>query len=121
MAINDDDLKVLHLIAQHLVILDLTNSEVSDAGLDYLKKFPNLKKLTLENSQKISSEGVRKLESIVSLEHLNLVGVNIDDSTLDSIGKMESLLEVYLFRTGVSEDAVNNLRASRPRMFVNAG
>jgi hypothetical protein len=121
LAINDDDLKVLYLIAQHLVILDLTNSEVTDAGLDNLQKFPNLKKLTLENSKKVSSEGVRKLENIVSLEHLNLVGVSLDDSALDSIVKMESLLEVYLFRTGVSEDAVNNLKAARPRMFVNAG
>ena len=121
LAINDDDLKVLHLIAQHLVILDLTNSEVTDAGLDHLQKFPNLKKLTLENSKKVSSEGVRKLENIVSLEHLNLVGVSLDDSALDSIGKMESLLEVYLFRSGVSEEAVNNLKSARPRMFVNAG
>lgn len=121
LAINDDDLKVLHLIAQHLVILDLTNSEVTDAGLDNLQKFPNLKKLTLENSKKVSSEGVRKLENIVSLEHLNLVGVSLDDSALDSIGKMESLLEVYLFRTGVSDGAVNNLKTARPRMFVNAG
>ena len=121
LAINDDDLKVLHLIAQHLVILDLTNSEVTDAGLDHLQKFPNLKKLTLENSKKVSSEGVRKLENIVSLEHLNLVGVSLDDSALDSIGKMESLLEVYLFRSGVSGEAVNNLKAARPRMFVNAG
>ena len=121
LAINDDDLKVLHLIAQHLVILDLTNSEVTNAGLDHLQKFPNLKKLTLENSKKVSSEGVRKLENIVSLEHLNLVGVSLDDSALDSIGKMESLLEVYLFRSGVSEEAVNNLKAARPRMFVNAG
>lgn len=121
LAINDDDLKVLHLIAQHLVILDLTNSEVTDTGLDNLQKFPNLKKLTLENSKKVSSEGVRKLENIVSLEHLNLVGVSLDDSALDSIGKMESLLEVYLFRTGVSEEAVNNLKTARPRMFVNAG
>jgi len=121
LAINDDDLKVLHLIAQHLVILDLTNSEVTDAGLDHLQKFPNLKKLTLENSKKVSSEGVKKLENIVSLEHLNLVGVSLDDSALDSIGKMESLLEVYLFRSGVSEEAVNNLKAARPRMFVNAG
>ena len=121
LAINDDDLKVLHLIAQHLVILDLTNSEVTDAGLDHLQKFPNLKKLTLENSNKVSSDGVKKLENIVSLEHLNLVGVSLDDSALDSIGKMESLLEVYLFRSGVSEEAVNNLKAARPRMFVNAG
>jgi len=121
LAINDDDLKVLHLIAQHLVILDLTNSEVTDAGLDHLQKFPNLKKLTLENSKKVSSEGVRKLENIFSLEHLNLVGVSLDDSALGRIGKMENLLEVYLFRTGVSEDAVNNLKAARPRMFVNAG
>ncbi|NDH17700.1 MAG: hypothetical protein EBY48_11630, partial [Opitutae bacterium] len=121
LAINDDDLKVLHLIAQHLVILDLTNSEVTDAGLDNLQKFPNLKKLTLENSKKVSSEGVRKLENIFSLEHLNLVGVSLDDSALGSIGKMENLLEVYLFRSGVSEEAVNNLKAARPRMFVNAG
>jgi len=121
LAINDDDLKVLHLIAQHLVILDLTNSEVTDAGLDHLQKFPNLKKLTLENSKKVSSEGVRKLENIFSLEHLNLVGVSLDDSALGSIGKMENLLEVYLFRSGVSEEAVNNLKAARPRMFVNAG
>ena len=121
LAINDDDLKVLHLIAQHLVVLDLTNSEVSDAGLENLQKFPNLKKLTLENSQKITAAGIQKIESVMSLEHLNLVGLALDDSVVNSIAKMESLLEVYLFRTGISEDAINALKASRPRMFVNAG
>jgi hypothetical protein len=121
LAINDDDLKVLHLIAQHLVVLDLTNSEVSDAGLENLQKFPNLKKLTLENSQKITAAGIQKIESVMSLEHLNLVGLALDDSVVNSIAKMESLLEVYLYRTGISEDAINALKASRPRMFVNAG
>jgi hypothetical protein len=121
LAINDDDLKVLHLIAQHLVVLDLTNSEVSDAGLENLQKFPNLKKLTLENSKKITAAGIQKIESVMSLEHLNLVGLALDDSVVNSIAKMESLLEVYLYRTGISEDAINALKASRPRMFVNAG
>ena len=121
LAINDDDLKVLHLIAQHLVVLDLTNSEVSDAGLENLQKFPNLKKLTLENSPKITAAGVQKIERVISLEHLNLVGVALDDTAVNSITKMEGLLEVYLYRTGISEDAINALKASRPRMFVNAG
>jgi len=121
LAINDEDLKVLHLIAQHLVVLDLTNSEVSDAGLENLQKFPNLKKLTLENSKKITAAGVQKIESVISLEHLNLVGVALDDTAVNSITKMEGLLEVYLYRTGISEDAINALKASRPRMFVNAG
>ena len=39
---NDDDLKILQYIAQHLVILDLTTL-VSDDGLAVLQKFPNLK------------------------------------------------------------------------------
>ena len=84
-------------------------------------KFPNLKKLTLENSKKITAAGVQKIESVISLEHLNLVGVALDDTAVNSITKMEGLLEVYLYRTGISEDAINALKASRPRMFVNAG
>ena len=42
--VNDDDLKILQYIAQHLVILDLTNSQVTDQGWQFYKKFPNLQK-----------------------------------------------------------------------------
>ena len=120
-AITDDDIRVLQLIAQHLVILDFTNSEVTDNGLSILQKFPNLQKLTLENSSKITSEGVRHLANIVSLENLNLVRVKLDDSAVDAIATMNNLREVYLYQTGISEEAIRALKESVPKLFVNAG
>jgi hypothetical protein len=120
-AITDDDIKVLQLIAQHLVILDLTNSEVTDQGLSILKKFPNLQKITLENSAKVTSQGVLYLSEIMGLENLNLVRVKLDDSAVDAIASMESLREVFLYQTGISEKAIQLLKAARPKLFVNAG
>ncbi len=121
LAMNDDDLKVLLLIAQHLVILDLTKSEVSDDGLATLKKFPNLKKLTLEGSEKITSAGIRHLSEIISLENLNLVRVKLDDSAVDALSAMKGLREVYLYNSNLSDEAIEKLKSARPQVFVNAG
>ena len=121
LAMNDDDLKVLLLIAQHLVILDLTKSAVTDEGLAVLKKFPNLQKLTLEGSTKITTEGVRHLAEISSLEKLNLVRVKLDDSAVDFLSTMKGLREVYLYQTQLSDEAIQRLKYARPQIFVNAG
>jgi len=121
LAMNDDDLKVLLLIAQHLVILDLTKSAVTDEGLAVLKKFPNLQKLTLEGSTKITTEGVRHIAEIPSIEKLNLVRVKLDDSAVDLLSAMKGLREVYLYQTQLSDDAIQRLKDARPQIFVNAG
>ena len=121
LAMNDDDLRVLLLIAQHLVILDLTKSAVTDEGLAILKKFPNLQRLTLEGSTKITTEGVRHLAEIPSLEKLNLVRVKLVDSAVDFLSTMKGLREVYLYQTQLSDDAIQRLKDARPQMFVNAG
>ena len=79
LAINDDDLKALIFSSPSILSFWILPTLKSQIRADNLSKFPNLKKLTPENSKKVSSEGVRKLENIVSLEHLNLVGVSLDD------------------------------------------
>ena len=121
LSINDDDLKILQYIAQHLVILDLTNSQVSDQGLAVLQKFPNIKKLILEGSEKVTTQGVQNISSIPSLELLNLIRLKLDDSVVDVLSKMGALQQVFLYQTGLSSDAIQKLKDSRPRMFVNAG
>lgn len=121
LAMNDDDLKILQYIAQHLVILDLTNSQVTDEGLAVLQKFPNLKKLILEGSEKITSAGVRNISTIPSLELVNLIRLKLDDSVVDILSGMGGLQQVFLYQTGLSSDAIQKLKDTRPRMFVNAG
>lgn len=121
LAMNDDDLKILKYIAQHLVVLDLTNSQVSDQGLAVLKEFPNLKKLILEGSAKITSQGIQNISMIPSLELLNLIRLKLDDSVVDILSTMGSLQQVFLYQTGLSSEAIQKLKDTRPRMFVNAG
>jgi hypothetical protein len=121
LAMNDDDLKILQYIAQHLVILDLTNSQVTDQGLATLQKFPNLKKLILEGSEKITGAGVKNISLVPSLELINLIRLKLDDSVVDTLSGMGSLQQVFLYQTGISADAIQKLKDSRPRMFVNAG
>jgi hypothetical protein len=101
LAMNDDDLKILQYIAQHLVILDLTNSQVTDEGLAVLQKFPNLKKLILEGSEKITIQGIQNISMMPSLELLNLIRLKLDDSVVDILSKMGGLQQVFLYQTGL--------------------
>jgi hypothetical protein len=111
----------LLLIAQHLVVLDLTKSAVTDEGLAILKKFPNLQKLTLEGSENVTTAGLTHLAEITSLEKLNLVRVKLEDSAVDTLSTMRGLREVYLYQTQLSDTAIQSLKDARPQMFVNSG
>ena len=86
-----------------------------------LQKFPNLKKLILEGSEKITTAGVRNVSTIPSLELLNLIRLKLDDTVVDSLSLMGGLQQVFLYQTGLSSEAIQKLKDSRPRMFVNAG
>jgi len=121
LAMNDEDLEILQYVAQHLVILDLTNSQVTDEGLAVLQKFPNLQKLILEGSEKVTVSGIRNISTIKSLELLNLIRLKMDDSVVDVLSEMSGLQQVFLYQAGISSDAIQKLKDSRPRMFVNAG
>ena len=75
----------------------------------------------MEGANEITITGASQLNSLTKLEHLNLINVKLDDSIVDALLGMESLLEVYLFKSGISEEAIKRLKDGRPKMFVNAG
>ncbi|OUU08966.1 MAG: hypothetical protein CBC00_06985 [Verrucomicrobia bacterium TMED40] len=121
LSIKDEDLGTLLTLSSHIVSLDLTNSKVTDQGIGSIMKLGNLKKLILEGTTGITINGARSLTGLAKLEYLNLIRVKLDDSFVDVLIAMTNLREVYLFETGLSEEAVNRLKTARPKMFVNAG
>ncbi|MDG1138656.1 MAG: GYF domain-containing protein [Opitutales bacterium] len=118
---EDQELANLLPIANHVVSLDLTNSKITDQGVSHILKLVNLRKLNMEGAVGITSVGASQLKSLAKLEHLNLINVKLEDSIIDSLLNLESLREVYLFKTGISEEAIKRLKSERPKMFVNAG
>jgi len=121
MSIKDEDLANLSILASHVVSLDLTNAKVTDAGLESVAKLGNVKKLILEGCAEITLGGLENIKNLKRLEYLNLIHVKLDDSFVKVLISMESLREVYLFETGLSEDAIKLLKDAKPQMFVNSG
>ena len=60
---EDEELNSLMPIASHVVSLDLTNSKISDSGMDSILKLVNLKKLNLEGSTELSASGNFQIKS----------------------------------------------------------
>ncbi len=121
LGVNDEDLLALEVMAPKLVWLDLSKGNLTDVALPRLSTLSNLRRLYLEDNQGVTSRGVSNLSALGKLQCLNLVGTSLDDSVVDTLSGMSSLREVYLWRSGVSPDAVQRLRAARPDMLVQAG
>ena len=121
LAMKDEDLEKLLIIAPHIISLDLTDSKVTNSGIDHIMKMPNLKKLFLEGAALVDSSGIAKLKSSQSLEYLNLIRVKLEPPVIDSLIGLESLREVYLFDSGLGETEISRLKTSRPKIFVNSG
>jgi hypothetical protein len=121
LGLNDEDLPAIEVLAQKIVWLDLSKGNLTDLAVSRLSKIPNLRNLYLEDNKGITSRGVSGLSNLSKLKCLNLVGTSLDDSVVDALSGMTSLKEVYLWRSGLSAEALQKLRDARPDMLVQAG
>ena len=121
LGLNDEDLPAIEVLAQKIVWLDLSKGNLTDLAVSRLSKIPNLRNLYLEDNKGITSRGVSGLSGLSKLKCLNLVGTSLDDSVVDALSGMTSLKEVYLWRSGLSTEALQKLRDARPDMLVQAG
>ncbi|MBC8347611.1 MAG: hypothetical protein H8E24_03195, partial [Verrucomicrobia bacterium] len=121
LGLNDEDLPAIEVLAKKIVWLDLSKSNLTDLSVSRLSKIPNLRNLYLEDNKGITSRGVSGLSGLSKLKCLNLVGTSLDDSVVDALSGMTSLKEVYLWRSGLSAEALQKLREARPDMLVQAG
>ena len=121
LGLNDEDLPAIEVLAKKIVWLDLSKGNLTDLSVSRLSKIPNLRNLYLEDNKGITSRGVSGLSGLSKLKCLNLVGTSLDDSVVDALLGMTSLKEVYLWRSGLSAEALQKLRDERPDMLVQAG
>jgi hypothetical protein len=121
--VTDDDLKLITALdtATHL---NLSSSEITDAGMRHLRSFPRLNGLSLEASRvtdagvahltelnalgrlslretQITTSGVRSLKKL-NISYLWLSGPNLDASVVDELTDMSSLATVSLHHVDLS-------------------
>jgi uncharacterized membrane protein/mono/diheme cytochrome c family protein len=93
---DDAAIEKLAAIAPLIVDAELARSAVTDAGLETLSRFENLRYLDLSRTS-VTGVGVRKLVALQKLERLNLTGDSVSDGDLAALRQSKALKHVYAF------------------------
>ena len=114
---GDAQLAALEGIAPQILWLDVSETQVTDAGLAVLEKFPNLTRLHL-NRTAITDVGLTHLARASQLEYLNVYGTKITDAGLPPLARLANLRALYIWQTGVTPKGIERLKASLPQLVV---
>ena len=87
----------------------LTNSKISDAGLEHLKGLTQLQGLFLDNT-KVSDAGLEHLKGLTQLQVLCLNGTKVSDAGLEHLTGLTQLQDLYLGDTKVNDAGLQYLK-----------
>ncbi len=116
-SITDNTIDELAGLEDTLVWLNLSKSEITNAGLTKLQPFTQLRRLHLENTT-ISDDGIAALAPLEHLEYLNLFNTNITDAGLTHLAQLKNLRRLYLWQTAVTRAAAQQLSAQLPNLVI---
>jgi len=93
----------------HLIDLDLSeNSVISDAGMSHLSKMTTLTKLNLWRVA-LSDSGIQQLAGLVKMQWLNLDNTSLSDDGLIHLEGMKDILFLHLGSTTITDAGLPQL------------
>ena len=97
-AFDDAQLARFQGFAPFIVDAELGQTAVTDASVETLDQFKNLRALHLEGTA-VSGRGLAKLSSLSQLTYLNLSGTKVTSEAVAPLKGMPNLRHLYLFNT----------------------
>ena len=112
---DDDDLAVLDDLP-NIHLLDLQDTNVTDAGLAHLSGLSELERLNLKGTPAVGNAGCRYLSGLGRLKWLDLSGTKTSElKYLKALGSLEYL---DLLDTKTDDAGVNELRNALPNCTI---
>ncbi|MGE3877742.1 MAG: c-type cytochrome domain-containing protein [Planctomycetota bacterium] len=116
-ATNDKSMRPVVAAGANVHELDLARTGITDAALIEVARLPRLVRLDLSGTA-VSHRGIARLVDANELRSLVLVETKVDGAIVDSLLRMPALESVHLWRTGLREEDLARLRASKPSLRV---
>ncbi len=110
--ITNDDLARLTRF-RRWAALDLSESDLNDAGLEHIAGLIELRDLSLVGTQ-VTDAGLVHLKRLPRLEHLDLSGTKVTDAGLVHLRKMRHLQWLQLNFTQVTDEGAEKLDQALP-------
>lgn len=117
---NSRSLDVLRPLAANVAWVDLARTSADDSTLMLLGTMPRLTRLHLSQTR-VTDAGLEHLKPLQYLTYLNLVDTEISDQGLRALETLPRLHAVYLWGTHVTVGGVERLQRALPRARISLG
>ncbi|WP_126970992.1 c-type cytochrome domain-containing protein [Gynurincola endophyticus] len=107
-------------LKDNIVWLQVENTMITDDALAIIAQMPNLIRLNL-SATSIGTEGIKKLQALSFLEYININHTKADNKTLEILQKINSLKNIYCWKTSVTPEAVGIFRTQKPETNIIQG
>ena len=114
------NLENLSKVSEQLVILNLAKMPIKDEDLTLIANFPNLEKLTL-NQTDISGKTLEQLEKCKKLASVALTGTKITKAYLEKIVLFPAIKEVFVWNTAIDEATIREFSKKYPKVHIDKG
>jgi Leucine-rich repeat (LRR) protein len=116
--VHDADLDQLDGLEGNLRRINLSRTDITDAGLARIAAMPKLIQLRLASNQ-ITDAGLQHLNQLKDLRHLHLIDTPITDAGLDHLHSLKSLESLYLDGTRATETGMSRLVEALPGVHLH--
>ena len=117
---DDAGLKTLIPVAPQLAWLDVSKTQITDAGLADVAQLPNLTRLHLEKTG-ITDAGIPHIAKLGKLEYLNLYGTKVSDAGIAQLKELKNLKKLFIWQTEVTDKGAADLQSALPDCEINMG
>jgi hypothetical protein len=112
--VTDSDLPTLAALP-HLAHLDLSQTRITDLGLQQLKSAPGIVELNLYYAEQITDEGMAAVKGWKKLKRVNLRGTKVTDTTLEHLSHVATLEAIDVGFAQITDVGLDHL-ASLPNL-----
>ena len=120
-SMTDDHFSKLGSIYESLISLQLGSTSVTEAALEaHLPKMFNLRKLNLSQTS-ITDKGLDAIAQLSNLEWLNLYGTEVTDAGIAKLKGLTKLEKVYLWNSKATPEGGKALQKELPNLEVIFG
>nr|WP_299381616.1 c-type cytochrome domain-containing protein [Allomuricauda sp.] len=107
--LTNQALATLVELKEHIIWLNLSNSEIKDGQLEQIAQLENLIKLNLSTNT-ITDQGLSHLGQLQNLESINLYKTEVSQGLVENIAKWPKLKRLYISESKVDSLTVEQLR-----------
>jgi hypothetical protein len=116
--VRDADLAALDDLHNTLRRINLSRTEITDAGMARIAACNKLEQLRLSSLQ-VTDAGIAELSGLTDLRFLHLLDMPITDAGLDRLHGLKKLESLYLDRTKVSDEGLARLLGALPDVHLH--